>query len=78
VDDVWWTLTAERRTLHRGHRRWTHWRRRRGDALWAATDPLRRSWRHASLWRRALVVVLALLPFAMASAAGAVVVASIR
>jgi hypothetical protein len=79
VDDVWWTLSEpKRRTLHRGHRRWTHWRRRRGDALWAATDPLRQSWRHASLRRRALVVVLAILPFAMASAACAVVVASIR
>jgi hypothetical protein len=79
VDDVWWTLTEPpRRRLHAGHRRWTYWRRRRSHPVWDASDALRQSWRHASLRRRALVVGLAILPFAMASAVCYVVVASIH
>jgi hypothetical protein len=78
VDDAWWTLTeTTANRLLAARRRWMHWRRRRGDALSAASDPLRQSWRHAGLRRRALVVVLAILPFAMLAAC-AVVVASIR
>jgi Ca-activated chloride channel family protein len=49
------------------------WRRRRGDALWAAREALHESWRQASLRRRATVVGLAVLPFAMVSSVTALV-----
>jgi hypothetical protein len=55
-----------------GYWRVTHWRRRRGADLRCAAASLRASWQGASGRRRATLGVLAVLPFAMASGATAI------
>jgi histidine kinase/DNA gyrase B/HSP90-like ATPase len=61
--------------FYAGRRRWASGWYRRADAVWAARDALRGSWRRAAYRRRALVVVLAVLPFVMVVGVSALLMA---
>jgi Histidine kinase-, DNA gyrase B-, and HSP90-like ATPase len=74
-DASWAAAQPVRIRLHAGRRRWASGWYRRADAVWAACDALRESWRRAAYRRRALVVVLAALPFVMVVGVSALLMA---